>query len=75
MAACDSCIGGKSSLNYKGFKNLLGSFYPPDAIRIYAPFFRTLSPRDYCSGLGEVVSSDNPVRLAGHAMQVLVIET
>ena len=55
LAACDSCIGGKSSLNYKGFKNLLGSFYPPDQIYIYQPFFRSLSPRDYCSGLGEVV--------------------
>ncbi len=55
LAACDSCIGGKSSLNYKGFKNLLGSFYPPDHIRIYPTFFRTLSKRDYCSGLGEVV--------------------
>ena len=55
LAACDSCIGGKSSLNYKGFKNLLGSFYPPDVIRIYPKFFHTLSPRDYCSGLGEVV--------------------
>lgn len=55
LAACDSCIGGKSSLNYKGFKNLLGSFYPPDVIRIFPEFFRTLTPRDYCSGLGEVV--------------------
>lgn len=55
LSACDSCIGGKSSLNYKGFKNLLGSFYPPDEIFIYAPFFRTLTQRDYCSGLGEVV--------------------
>jgi 3-dehydroquinate synthase len=55
LAACDSCIGGKSSLNYKGFKNLLGSFYPPDEIKIYQNFFRTLTPRDYCSGLGEVV--------------------
>lgn len=55
LAACDSCIGGKSSLNYKGFKNLLGSFYPPDVIRIYPNFFHTLTPRDYCSGLGEVV--------------------
>ena len=55
LAACDSCIGGKSSLNYKGFKNLLGSFYPPDEIFIYPEFFRSLSPRDYCSGLGEVV--------------------
>ena len=55
LSACDSCIGGKSSLNYKGFKNLLGSFYPPDEIYIYPQFFRTLSDRDYCSGLGEVV--------------------
>ena len=55
LAACDSCIGGKSSLNYKGFKNLLGSFYPPDVIRIYPQFFKTLTSRDYCSGLGEVV--------------------
>lgn len=55
LAASDSCIGGKSSLNYKGFKNLLGSFYPPDNIFIYPHFFRTLTPRDYCSGLGEVV--------------------
>lgn len=55
LAACDSCIGGKSSLNYKGFKNLLGSFYPPDEIYIYPQFFHTLSDRDYCSGLGEVV--------------------
>lgn len=55
LAACDSCIGGKSSLNYKGFKNLLGSFYPPDEILIYPEFFRTLTPKDYCSGLGEVV--------------------
>ena len=55
LAACDSCIVGKSSLNYKGFKNLLGSFYPPDEIYIYPQFFSTLSNKDYCSGLGEVV--------------------
>lgn len=55
LAACDSCIGGKTSLNYKGFKNLLGSFYPPDDIYIYPQFFNTLSNKDYCSGLGEVV--------------------
>lgn len=55
LAACDSCIGGKTSLNYKHFKNLLGTFYPPDEIRICTPFFDTLSKRDYESGLGEVV--------------------
>lgn len=55
LAACDSCIGGKTSLNYKKFKNLLGTFYPPDVINICTPFFATLSERDFQSGLGEVV--------------------
>jgi len=55
LAACDSCIGGKTSLNYKQYKNLLGTFYPPDAIYICSEFFNTLSERDFKSGLGEVV--------------------
>ena len=55
LSACDSCIGGKTSLNYKKYKNLLGTFYPPDHIYICASFFKTLSERDYESGLGEVV--------------------
>ncbi|MDR2407495.1 MAG: hypothetical protein LBE13_05215 [Bacteroidales bacterium] len=63
LAACDSCIGGKSSLNYKTYKNLLGSFYPPDRIMIYPHFFKTLSLVDYYSGLGEVVKFNV---LAGH---------
>lgn len=55
LASCDSCIGGKTSLNYKKYKNLLGTFYPPDEIHICARFFDTLSERDYKSGLGEVI--------------------
>lgn len=55
LAACDSCIGGKTSLNYKRFKNLLGTFYPPDQIYICPLFFETLSKRDFESGMGEVV--------------------
>lgn len=55
LASCDSCIGGKTSLNYKKYKNLLGTFYPPDEIHICSDFFKTLSDRDFKSGLGEVV--------------------
>lgn len=55
LAACDSCIGGKTSLNYKKYKNLLGTFYPPDEIHICSEMFATLSERDFRSGLGEVV--------------------
>ena len=55
LAACDSCIGGKTSLNYKGYKNLLGTFYPPERIYVCAQFFDTLTERDFLSGMGEVV--------------------
>lgn len=55
LAACDSCIGGKTSLNYKRFKNLLGTFYPPNRLHIHPAFFQTLSDCDFESGLGEVV--------------------
>ena len=55
LAACDSCIGGKTSLNFGGFKNLLGTFYPPERVVIAPEFFGTLSEADLMSGLGEVV--------------------
>lgn len=55
LASCDSCIGGKTSLNYKKYKNLLGTFYPPDDIFICPQFFMTLTERDFKSGLGEVL--------------------
>ena len=55
LAACDSCIGGKTSLNYKKYKNLLGTFFPPDEIHICPQMFQTLTERDYKSGLGEVI--------------------
>ncbi len=55
LAACDSCIGGKTSLNYKKYKNLLGTFFAPDHIYIAPEFFLSLSEKDYESGMGEVV--------------------
>lgn len=55
LAACDSCIGSKTSLNYKQYKNLLGTFFPPESIHICPLFFKTLSDKDFLSGLGEVV--------------------
>jgi len=55
LASCDSCVGSKTSLNYKQFKNLLGTFYPPDEIYICPEFFKTLTDIDFKSGLGEVV--------------------
>lgn len=55
LAACDSCIGGKTSLNYKKYKNLLGTFFPPTQIKVCSEFFKTLTVKDFYSGLGEVI--------------------
>ncbi len=63
LAACDSCIGGKTSLNYKSFKNLLGTFFAPDNIHICSKFFGSLSEKDFESGMGEVVKFNI---LSGH---------
>jgi 3-dehydroquinate synthase len=55
LAQADSCIGSKTSLNYNGNKNLIGTFYPPARIHIYTPFLATLKEADFFSGFGEVV--------------------
>lgn len=55
LAQADSCIGSKTSLNYKRFKNVLGTFFPPTEIHVHTPFLRSLADDDFRSGLGEVV--------------------
>ncbi|OIP96508.1 hypothetical protein AUK40_04885 [Candidatus Wirthbacteria bacterium CG2_30_54_11] len=55
LAQADSCIGAKTSLNYKKYKNLLGTFFPPHQVYIYPGFLDTLDEPVYLSGLGEIV--------------------
>ncbi|NTV52574.1 MAG: hypothetical protein HGA76_06140 [Candidatus Firestonebacteria bacterium] len=54
LAQADSCIGAKTSLNFKTYKNLIGTFYPPTEVRVYSGFIRTLAEIDFYSGLGEI---------------------
>ena len=54
LAQVDSCIGAKTSLNFKRFKNLIGTFYPPSEIYIYPEFLKTLTKEDFYSGVGEM---------------------
>jgi 3-dehydroquinate synthase len=54
LAQADSCIGGKASLNFGRYKNLLGNFYPPNDIFIDLAFLSTLPRREIISGMGEM---------------------
>lgn len=55
LAQADSCVGSKTSLNYRGYKNLIGTFFPPTQIYIYTPFLKTQEDLDFYSGFGEVI--------------------
>jgi len=50
LAMVDSCIGGKSSINVGAFKNLVGSFYPPDEIIVPVKAVETLPPEHIAAG-------------------------
>jgi len=55
LAQVDSCIGSKTSINFDDSKNLIGTFYPPDAIFIDVNFCETLTQEYFNSGLGEII--------------------
>lgn len=68
LAQVDSCIGAKTSLNFKHYKNLIGTFYPPSKVYIYTEFLKTLKKDDYYSGIGEMaklhlMNGDNDTEL------------
>ena len=54
LAQCDSCIGGKTSINFGKYKNQLGNFYPPQKIYLDPSLLSTLKLHDIKSGLGEM---------------------
>ncbi len=53
LSMIDSCIGGKSSINVGGFKNLAGNFYPPDEVVVDTRFCETLSTTQMIEGFCE----------------------
>ena len=53
LAMVDSCIGGKSSINVGPYKNLVGTFHPPQHIYIDPALAETLPRDQFASGLIE----------------------
>jgi len=55
LAMVDAAIGGKCAVNYQGFKNQIGTFYPAEEITIYPPFLQTLKPIELRQGKAEML--------------------
>ena len=51
----DASVGGKTGINSEFGKNLIGSFHSPISVLIDTTWLSTLSDRDFCAGMAEVV--------------------
>lgn len=57
LLAHDSSIGGKTGINHHLGKNLIGSFYQPDAIFYQLSFLSTLPKHELRSGFAEIIKA------------------
>jgi len=57
MAQVDSSIGGKTAVDLPEGKNLIGTFYQPQAIYIDLKFLETLPEKEMKNGLAEIIKS------------------
>ena len=55
VAQTDSSVGGKTGVDHRLGKNLIGAFYQPKAVWIDPLTLRTLPVREWVAGLAEVI--------------------
>lgn len=55
LAQCDSSIGGKTGVDFDGYKNMVGAFYMPKLVYMNISTLKTLDDRQFFSGFAEVM--------------------
>ena len=55
LSQVDSSIGGKTAIDFDGYKNIVGAFYPPKCVIIDSETLKTLPKRQISNGLAESV--------------------
>jgi 3-dehydroquinate synthase len=55
LSMVDSSVGGKTGINNKYGKNLIGAFYQPEVVYINPEFLKTLPKREFAAGMAEVI--------------------
>ncbi|VVB98401.1 3-dehydroquinate synthase [uncultured archaeon] len=55
LAQVDASIGGKNGVNFKGYKNLVGTFRQPNFVLCDFEMLKTLPPRELRNGFAEIV--------------------
>jgi len=55
LAMVDASVGGKTGVDFSGYKNMVGTFYPAEEIRICTEFLESLPEDEFLNGLAEVI--------------------
>ncbi len=55
LSMVDSSIGGKTGVDFKAYKNMVGAFYQPKLVYMNLTTLNTLQEREYLSGMGEII--------------------
>jgi 3-dehydroquinate synthase len=55
LSQVDASVGGKTGVNNKYGKNLIGAFYQPEAVYIDTNFLKTLPKREFSAGIAEII--------------------
>ena len=57
LAQSDSSIGGKTGVDFDGYKNMVGAFYMPKLVYMNISVLKQLDDRQFYSGFAEVMKS------------------
>lgn len=55
LSQVDASVGGKTGINNRFGKNLIGAFHQPKAVYIDAHFLKTLPKREFTAGVAEIM--------------------
>ena len=55
LSQVDASVGGKTGINNRYGKNLIGAFHQPSAVYIKTQFLKTLPQREFSAGVAEII--------------------
>ena len=57
LAMVDACLGGKTGIDFLGYKNLVGTFYPASLIVVAPAGLRSLPEQEFRAGIAEAIKT------------------
>jgi 3-dehydroquinate synthase len=55
LSMVDSSIGGKTGVDFRGYKNMVGAFYMPSLVYVNSSALHSLDERQFSAGMGEII--------------------